>query len=176
MLNAILLVRHNLIVKQIFAIAKTWKWWKKLENFIVGMYKSKCWRNSSLESTNAWPTRVQILYNTTKCHGCIFCCEILCLYAAYNLAFVDSSVFWIFVVIVLLNTKSSLIATQQLVYSLSQKALITCSIECFSELCAFTIFWPIHISWLVYCQMPHWRMMISRLDTVQVKSLYCAGN
>jgi len=26
MLNAILRVRHNLIVKQIFTIAKTWKW------------------------------------------------------------------------------------------------------------------------------------------------------
>jgi len=33
MLNAILRVRHNLIVKQIFTIVKTWKWSKYAGKF-----------------------------------------------------------------------------------------------------------------------------------------------
>ena len=35
-----------------------------------------------------------------------FCCEILCLFASYNLALVDSSVFWIFVVILCSLTRN----------------------------------------------------------------------
>jgi len=122
------------------------------ENFIVGMYKGKCWRNSYRSFT-----RVQITYDIAKCHGCSFGCEILCLFAAYNLALVDSSVFLIFVVIMQLNTKSSLIATKQLVYFLSRKVLTTCSIECFSELCTYTIFWPSRISWCIAtCRIEGW--------------------
>jgi len=38
-LNVILRVKYNLLVKQIFAVAKTWEWRKMQANFIVGMYQ-----------------------------------------------------------------------------------------------------------------------------------------
>ena len=114
-----------------------------LENFTAGMYnEAKRWRNS-------YKLLVYRYYTILQMSFLHFCCVILYLFATYNLALVNSSVFWIFVVIMQLNTKWSLIATKHLVYFWSQNVLTTCYIECFSELCTYTIFWPSHISWCI---------------------------
>jgi len=62
---------------------------------------------------------------------------------------VGCNVFWIFVVTMLLNMKSFLIATKQLVFFFAQKRKKTCPIKCFSKWCMCTISWPSEICWCV---------------------------
>ena len=64
-----------------------------------------------------------ILHNIAICHGCIFCCEILYLFATYSLSLENSSVFCIFVVIMLLKIKSLSIARKLLVYFFGPKSI-----------------------------------------------------
>jgi len=157
MLNAILRVRHNLIVKQIFSIVKTWKWSKNAGKFHCWYYVQRQTLKKQLQGTG-----VQILYNIAKCHGCIFYCEILYLFTTYNPALVDSSVFWIFVVIILLNTKSCLIATEQLQISVhfvpkGMNNLLQPSNVFLNCVCSlYTIFWPSYISWCIAKCLIEW--------------------
>ena len=62
---------------------------------------------------------------------------------------VGCNVFWIFVATMLLNTKSLLTVTKQLVFFFAQKSITTCPIKCFSKWCTCTIFRPSEISWCV---------------------------
>ena len=105
-------VRHNLKMKQIFAIVKTWKWSKNAGNMNCWYVPRQCWRTRH--------TAVQILHNIATCHGCsIVFAVIFSTFLHHSGALVDSSIFWIFVVIMLLKTP--LIVAKQLVYFLSQK-------------------------------------------------------
>ena len=52
---------------------------------------------------------------------------------------IGCNVFWIFVVTMLLNTKSLLIVTKQLVFFFAQKRINNLPIKCFSKWCTCTI-------------------------------------
>jgi len=62
---------------------------------------------------------------------------------------VGCNVFWIFVVTVLLNTKSLLIVTKQLVFFFAQKSINNLLHQMFFKWCTCTIFWPSEIPWCV---------------------------
>ena len=82
---------------------------------------------------------------------------------------VGCNVFWVFAMTMLLNMKSLLIATKQLVFFLAQKSINTCAIKCFSKWCTCTIFWPSGV-WI--------NASLKDDDDIQrqVKSLHCAAN
>ena len=85
---------------------------------------------------------------------------------------VDCNAFWIFVVAMLLNTKSCLIVAKHLVIIFAPKSINNLFHQMFSECCTCTILWPSEILGTLL------KVSLKDDDDIQrqVKSLYCAAN
>jgi len=124
---------------------------------------------------HCWRTRyttAHMLHNITTWHGCIVCSMILYLFAIYNLALEDSSVFWIFVLMMLLKTNTLLIARKLLVHFLGRKTI--------NNLFHRMFFWVVYKydffakpkSWCMAKCLTEWWCWCPR----QMKSLCCVVN